>query len=71
MTGLTNGKKSDEEANNNNNITIDNTPIIPWKHGEFIITCYNVFLLSDNFIIDRCLLPYSFVSEYMRWSCIL
>ena len=25
------------------------------KHGEFIITRYHVFLLCDNFIIDRCL----------------
>ena len=36
-------------------IIIDNTSIILWKHGEFIITRYNIFLLSDYFIIDRCL----------------
>ena len=37
-------------------IIIDNTSTILWNHGEFIITRYNVFQLSDNFIIDRCLL---------------
>ena len=36
-------------------IIIDNTSLILRKHGEFIITRYHVFLLCDNFIIDRCL----------------
>ena len=36
-------------------IIIDKTLLILWKHGEYIITRYHVFLLCDNFIIDRCL----------------
>ena len=48
-------------------IIIDNTSIILWKHGEFIITRYNVFLLSDYFIIDICLLFCFIIHEMVRY----
>ena len=51
-------------------IIIDNTSLILWNHGEFIITRYNVFLLSDNFIIDRglffCFIIHEVVMYFMK-----